>query len=125
MKRSIRSDLAPAPIGPYSQAIESGGIIYVSGQIPIDPKINELVKGGIREQTERVMENLKAVLAQSGASMEDVVMTFVYLIDLNDFQGYNEVYEKYFKEPPARVTVQVSALPRGARVELAAIAHKS
>jgi len=102
MKRSIRSDLAPAPIGPYSQAIESGGIIYVSGQIPIDPKINELVKGGIREQTERVMENLKAVLAQSGASMEDVVMTFVYLIDLNDFQGYNEVYEKYFKEPPAR-----------------------
>jgi 2-iminobutanoate/2-iminopropanoate deaminase len=125
MKRSIRSDLAPAPIGPYSQAIESGGIIYVSGQIPIDPKTNELVKGGIREQTERVMENLKAVLAQSGASMEDVVMTFVYLIDLNDFQGYNEVYEKYFKEPPARVTVQVSALPRGARVELAAIAHKS
>ncbi|BBD72285.1 endoribonuclease [Sulfodiicoccus acidiphilus] len=125
MKKVVRTTQAPTPIGPYSQAVDVGETLFISGQIPVDPSTNELVRGGIREQTERVMENLKAVLDEAGLALEDVVMTFVYLVDLKDFNDYNEVYGKYFKQPPARVTVQVSALPRGAKIEVAAIAHRS
>jgi len=123
MKEIVFTERAPKPIGPYSQAVKVGNTVYVSGQIPIDPVTNEIVKGGIEEQTRRVMENLRNVLEASGTSLENVVMAFVYLKDLRDFQKYNEVYASYFKErSPARVTVQVSALPRDALVEIAVIA---
>jgi len=123
MKEIVFTERAPKPIGPYSQAVKVGNTVYVSGQIPIDPVTNEIVKGGIEEQTRRVMENLRNVLEASGTSLENVVMAFVYLKDLRDFQKYNEVYASYFKERyPARVTVQVSALPRDALVEIAVIA---
>ncbi|MEM0173352.1 MAG: RidA family protein [Sulfolobaceae archaeon] len=124
-KKIIYSERAPKPIGPYSQAIQIGNLLFISGQIAIDPKTNQLIEGGIEEQTERVLENIKAILEQAGFSMSDIVMTFVYLKDLNDFNAFNKVYEKYFKDnPPARVTVQVSKLPRDAKIEIAAIASK-
>ncbi|QKQ99566.1 RidA family protein [Metallosphaera tengchongensis] len=125
MKDVVFSKDAPQPIGPYSQAILTDGFLFISGQIPVDPKSNEVVKGEIREQTERVMENMKGVLSAAGLSFENVVMTFVYLKDLSDFSKFNEVYSKYFKDkPPARVTVQVSDLPKGSLIEIAAIAQR-
>ncbi|BCS93865.1 RidA family protein [Metallosphaera javensis (ex Sakai et al. 2022)] len=125
MKEIIYSENSPKPIGPYSQAVLTDRILFVSGQIPLDPKTNELVKGGIEEQTRQVMENLKGILSSAGMTLDNVTMSFVYLKNLQDFPKFNEVYAKYFKEkPPARVTVQVGDLPRGSLVEIAVIAYK-
>jgi 2-iminobutanoate/2-iminopropanoate deaminase len=121
--RVVRTSSAPGAIGPYSQAIAAGGFLFVSGQIPLDPGTGRPVDGGIAEQVGRVLENLKAVLQAGGAGMETVVKTTVYLTDLSEFPGMNEVYARYFgSDPPARTTVQVSALPKGVKVEIDAIA---
>ena len=121
--RAITTKDAPAAIGPYSQAVEHAGMIFLSGQIPLDPATGSLVEGSIEAQTERVLDNLAAVLAASGAGFADVVRTTIYLVDLGDFQRVNETYGKRFTGVfPARATVQVAALPRGARVEIDAIA---
>lgn len=122
--KAISTADAPAAIGPYSQAIHSGDLVFLSGQVPIDPKTGELVGGDIAAQTERVLDNLAAVLAAAGAGFGDVVKTTIYLVDLGDFQVVNQTYAKRFSSaPPARATVQVSALPKGARVEIDAIAR--
>ncbi|BCU70981.1 RidA family protein [Stygiolobus caldivivus] len=116
---------APKPIGPYSQAIKVENTIYVSGQIPVDPKTGEVVKGGIKEQTKAVLENIKAVLNAAGFSLSDVVMSFVYIKDMNLFSEFNAVYAEYFGEkPPARVTVEVSRLPKDVLIEIAVIGSK-
>jgi 2-iminobutanoate/2-iminopropanoate deaminase len=122
--KPVNSLEAPAAIGPYSQAIDAGDYVFLSGQVPIDPKTGDLVHGDIAAQTERVLDNLGAVLHAAGCSFGDVVKTTIYLMDLGDFQTVNAVYAKRFTAaPPARATVQVSALPKGARVEIDAIAH--
>jgi len=114
---------APGAIGPYSQAIRHGSMVFLSGQIPLDPSTGAIVEGDIRAQTDRVMKNLEAVLGAAGLDFGHVVKTTIYLVDLGDFQAVNEVYGGYLREPfPARATVQVSALPRGARVEIDAVA---
>ena len=116
---------APKAIGPYSQAVEASGsrTLWLSGQIPLDPATGEMVQGDVAAQTERVMQNLGAVLARAGAGFEHVVRCTIYLVDLADFAKVNEVYGRSFPEdPPARATVQVAALPRGARVEIDAVA---
>jgi 2-iminobutanoate/2-iminopropanoate deaminase len=124
--KAISTADAPAAIGPYSQAIHAGDLVFLSGQVPIDPKTGELVGGDIAAQTERVLDNLGAVLAAAGCAFGDVVKTTIYLVDLADFQAVNQTYAKRFTAaPPARATVQVSALPKGARVEIDAIARKS
>ncbi|AAK43303.1 RidA family protein [Saccharolobus solfataricus] len=126
MKEIIFTEKAPKPIGPYSQGVKVGDILYVSGQIPVDPKTNEVVGKNIEEQTIRVIENIKAVLEAAGYMLDDVVMSFVYLKDIKDFQRFNEVYSKYFSnKPPARVTVEVSRLPRDVLIEITVIAQKS
>jgi len=120
----VTSPDAPAPVAAYSQAIACGGFLFCSGQIPLDPKTGEMVAGGIEEQTQRVLDNLKAVLAAAGASLADVVKTTVYLADFSEFQAMNAVYVRAFPtDPPARASIGVSALPRGAKVELEAIAR--
>src|SRR5438128_3333950 len=122
---AVQSSQAPRAIGPYSQAIDvaAGSFVFVSGQIPLDPATGELVQGDMVAQTERVMQNLKAVLASAGASFDDVVKTNIYVADLNDFTQISEVYGRYFqKSPPARATVQMAALPQGARVEIECVA---
>jgi len=125
VKEVVFTERAPKPIGPYSQAIRLGNLLFVSGQIPIDPATNEVVKGGIKEQTERVLENVRAILEAANMTLDDVVMAFVYLSDMADFPQFNEVYSRYFKErPPARVTVAVKSLPRDVKVEIAVIAGK-
>jgi 2-iminobutanoate/2-iminopropanoate deaminase len=122
--KAISTPKAPAAIGPYSQAIRAGELLFLSGQIPLDPATGELVAGDIAAQTERVLDNLGAVLAAAGAGFDAVVKTTIYLVDLGDFQAVNALYGKRFSaSPPARATVQVAALPRGARVEIDAIAH--
>jgi 2-iminobutanoate/2-iminopropanoate deaminase len=124
MRKSITSLLAPKAIGPYSQAVEASGgrTLWLSGQIPLDPATGELVGGDVAAQTERVMQNLAAVLEAAGAGFEDVVRCGIYLVDLADFAKVNEVYGRRFPQhPPARSTVQVAALPRGARVEIDAV----
>ncbi len=124
--KAVATDDAPAAIGPYSQAIASGHFVFLSGQIPLDPKTGNLVEGGIKAQTERVMQNLAAVLKAAGCTFSDVVKTTIYLTSLGDFQAVNEIYGKAFESsPPARATVEVSALPRGAMVEIEAIAIKA
>lgn len=124
--KAVTSLSAPSAIGPYSQAIDAGDFVFLSGQVPIDPKTGELVTGDISVQTDRVLDNLGAVLEAAGCSFADVVKTTIYLMDLGDFQAVNATYAKRFAEaaPPARATVQVSALPKGARVEIDAIAKK-
>jgi 2-iminobutanoate/2-iminopropanoate deaminase len=123
MKTAIHSDHAPKAIGPYSQAILHNGLAYLSGQIPLDPATGQLITGDIAAQTERVLENLKAVLAACGSSLDAVLRTTVYLADMADFPAMNEVYARYFTHPaPARSTIQAAALPRGARVEIDCIA---
>lgn len=123
MKESVASPSAPAAIGPYSQAIRAGSFVFLSGQIPLDPATGALVPGDIAAQTTRVMENLRAVLAAAGCSFADVVRTTIYLTDLAHFAAVNETYGRFFEAPfPARATVQVAALPRGAQVEIDAIA---
>lgn len=125
MARSvIKTNNAPQAIGPYSQGIRFGQFIYTSGQIPIDPKSNTIVSGGIKNQTKQVLDNLKAVLASSGASMQDVVKTTVYLTNMMDFAAMNEVYATYFTEPfPARSTVQVAKLPKEVAIEIDVVAY--
>lgn len=121
----LHSNDAPKAIGPYSQAIQvdAGKLTFLSGQIPLDPKTGQLVEGDIVAQAERVMENLRAVLAAGGLTFDHVVRSTIFLLDMNDFQKVNEVYGRRFQgAPPARVTVQAAALPRGARVEIDAIA---
>lgn len=125
VRRVVRATQAPPAIGPYSQAIAAGDFIYTSGQIALDPKTGEMIAGGVAEQTEQVLKNLSAVLAAAGSGLEQVVKTTVFLTDMDDFAAMNEVYQKYFKtEPPARSTVGVARLPRGARIEIEAIAIK-
>ncbi|HXU39750.1 MAG TPA: RidA family protein [Blastocatellia bacterium] len=123
MKDRVHTDDAPKAIGPYSQAIKANGFVFASGQIPLDPSTMQIVDGGIREQTERVMKNLDAVLQAAGSSLEGVVKTTVFLKDLTDFVEMNEVYGSFFKQtPPARSTVEVARLPRDVRVEIDVIA---
>ena len=123
-KTIIQTDGAPAAIGPYSQAVRAGDFVYCSGQIPLDPSTGQMVEGDVVAQTEQVMRNLEAVLKAAGAGVDRVVKTTIFLVDLGDFARVNETYAKYFKGgPPARATVQVSALPRGSRVEVEAIAY--
>lgn len=122
-KQIIESLEAPKPIGPYSHAVRLGDLVFSSGMIGIDPKNGELVKGGVRAETHQVMENLAAVLRTGGASFAEVLRVTIYLTNLGDYPEVNEVYGSYFtSEPPARSTVQVAALPRGAAVEIDAIA---
>ena len=121
--QALSTDNAPKAIGPYSQGIVAGGMVFLSGQIPLDPKTQQMVQGDVRAQAERVMENLAAVLAAAGVGFGDVVKATIFLVDLNDFATVNEVYGKRFPSaPPARSTVQVAALPKGARVEIDLIA---
>ncbi len=122
--KAVRTDGAPAPVGPYSQAIEHGGWVFASGQVPLDPATGKLVGGDIEAQTRTVLANLKAVLEAGGASFSNVVRTTIYLTDLADFPRVNAVYGEHFSnEPqPARATVQVAALPLGAEIEIDAIA---
>jgi 2-iminobutanoate/2-iminopropanoate deaminase len=123
IKQTIHTDKAPKAIGPYSQAVIYNGIAYLSGQIPLDPATGQFVEGGIAEQTERVMLNLKAVLEASGSSLKQVLKTTVFLADMAEFPKMNEVYAMFFPEnPPARATVQAAGLPRGARVEIECVA---
>jgi 2-iminobutanoate/2-iminopropanoate deaminase len=123
VREIIQTDHAPAAIGPYSQAIKTNGLIFASGQIPIDPKSGQFVEGGIKEQTKQVLKNLSAVLEAAGSSLSRVVKTTVFLADMQEFGAMNEVYGEFFKEePPARATVEAARLPRDARVEIEAIA---
>ena len=125
MKTVIATTTAPQAIGPYSQAIAAGGFVFLSGQIPLDPATGEMVSGDIQVETERVLENLAAVLHAAGADFSHVVRTTIFLTNLADFAVVNETYAKRFSAaPPARATVQVTALPRGARVEIDAVAYK-
>jgi 2-iminobutanoate/2-iminopropanoate deaminase len=125
MKRIVHTSDAPMAIGPYSQAVEAGGFLFVSGQIPLDPRTGNLVHGDVKAQTEQVMENAKAILAAAGCGMDRVVKTTIYLKSIGDFAVVNEVYGGYFPaNPPARATVEVSSLPKGATVEIDFIAWK-
>ena len=121
----VSTEKAPQAIGPYSQAVIAGDFLFTSGQIPLDPATQALVAGDIRAQTERVMENLGAVLAAGGTSFDRVVKATIFVVDLADFAAVNEIYGKRFpKNPPARSTVQVAALPKGARVEIELVARR-
>ncbi len=121
-KEAIHSDNAPKAIGPYSQAIKSGSMVYLSGQIPLDPASMELISHDIAEQTRQVLDNLTAVANAAGGTLDDFVKLTIYLTDLNHFSVVNDVMESYFSSPfPARATIEVSALPRGAQVEIEAI----
>ena len=123
MKNVIATEKAPKAIGPYSQAIVSNGFAFLSGQIPLDPATGQIVAGGIAEQTERVIENIRAVLEACGASLESVVKTTVFLKDIAEFSAMNEVYARHFSiNPPARSTVETARLPRDVRVEIEAVA---
>jgi 2-iminobutanoate/2-iminopropanoate deaminase len=123
MNEVISTNEAPGAIGPYSQAIRTGGLVFCSGQIPIDTATGEFVEGGVAEQTDQVLKNLGAVLKAAGTSLEKVVKTTVFLADMNDFGAMNEVYGKYFSSnKPARATVQAARLPRDARVEIECVA---
>ncbi len=123
MKKIIRTDRAPKAIGPYSQAVSENKFIFTAGQIGISPETGEIVQGGVKEQTKQALENLKAVLQAGGADLQDVVKTTVYLTKAEDFPLMNGVYAEYFaKEPPARTTIFVAGLPKGALVEIDAIA---
>jgi 2-iminobutanoate/2-iminopropanoate deaminase len=125
-KEAIRSEAAPQAIGPYSQAVRSGSLVFVSGQIGLDPDGGDLVPGGATAEAERALRNLEAVLAAAGLGFDDVVRVTIYLVDLADFAAVNDVYRHRLRSPyPARATVGVSSLPRGARVEIDAIAVAS
>lgn len=127
-KKAVSTSKAPAAIGPYSQAIETDGVIYTSGQVALDPATGQLVEGGIAEQTTRVLENLKAVLAEAGCELKDVVKTSVFLKDMNDFAAMNQVYGRYLAPEgvvaPARSTVEVARLPKDGLVEIEVIARR-
>lgn len=119
----IATDRAPGAIGPYSQAVRAGNLVFASGQIPIDPATGQFVPGGIAEQTEQVLRNLTAVFEGAGLTLKHVIKTTVFLADMDDFTAMNEVYGRFFvAQPPARATVEAARLPRDARVEIEAIA---
>jgi 2-iminobutanoate/2-iminopropanoate deaminase len=123
IRQAVATDKAPKAIGPYSQAIKAGNLLFVSGQVPIDPPTGAIIEGDIAAQTDRVMRNLSAILEAAGASMDHVVRCTVYLADMNDFAAMNEVYGSYFAQPaPARATIQAVRLPKDARVEIDVIA---
>jgi 2-iminobutanoate/2-iminopropanoate deaminase len=123
MKQMISTEKGPKAIGPYSQAVVFGGLAFLSGQIPIDPASNKVIEGGISAQTERVLENIKAILEACGASLESVLKTTVFLKDIADFVPMNQTYERYFPaNPPARSTIQAAKLPRDVSVEIEVIA---
>ena len=123
MKRIVKTNKAPKAIGPYSQGIIAGNFMLISGQIAIDPDTNEMITGTIEAETEQVLKNIGAILNEAGLTYENVVKTTVYLTDLNDFVKMNEVYARFFKtNPPARAAIQVSKLPKGAKIEIEAIA---
>ena len=123
-KNIVTTSKAPAAIGPYSQAIKIGGFLYTSGQISLDAETMEMVKGSIEIETEKVLQNLKAILIADGLDLNHVIKTTVYLTDLGDFSRMNQVYESFFSSnKPARACVQVAALPKGAKIEIDAIAH--
>ncbi|HOI37498.1 MAG TPA: RidA family protein [Bacillota bacterium] len=123
MKSVVRTDAAPAAVGPYSQGIRVGNLLFVSGQLPLDPATGTFVEGGIEEQTARCLDNIKAILAQTGISMDSVVKTTVFLADMDDFAAMNKVYSSYFKtDPPARSAFQVARLPKNGQIEIEAIA---
>ena len=123
MKERVQTDKAPKAIGPYSQAIKANGMLFASGQVPIEPASGQLINGTIAEQTTQVLSNLQAVLEAAGTSLDRVVKTTVFLADMNDFSEMNETYAGFFSElPPARSTVEVSRLPRDARIEIDVIA---
>jgi 2-iminobutanoate/2-iminopropanoate deaminase len=125
-KQTIQTTNAPAAIGPYSQAVRAGDLLFVSGQIPLDPKTGELVRGSISEETKKVLDNLKAIIEAAGGSLGDVVKTTIFLKDMGSFAAVNEVYGTYFPQPfPARATVEVARLPRDVNVEIEAIAKLS
>jgi 2-iminobutanoate/2-iminopropanoate deaminase len=122
-KKVIHTDRAPEAIGPYSQAIQAGDFLFLSGQIPLDPKTGELVKGGIRIQTRQVLENIRGVLESQGSGMKDVVKATIFLRDIGNFNQVNEIYATYFpSSPPARSTVEVAKLPKDADIEIEMIA---
>lgn len=124
MREAVSSSAAPAAIGPYSQAIRAGNLLFVSGQIPLDPATGTMVEGGIAVQTHRVFRNLAGILEAAGTSLDHVVRATVYLADMNDFAGMNDVYGGYFSPPaPARSTIQAARLPKDARVEIDVIAE--
>jgi 2-iminobutanoate/2-iminopropanoate deaminase len=124
MKHIITTDKAPNPIGPYSQAIRAGGLLFLSGQTPMDPATGQLVEGDIAAQTARALDNLKAVVEAAGSSLDRVVKTTVYMKDLSEFAAMNEVYATYFSaNPPARSTIEAARLPRDCRVEIDLIAE--
>lgn len=123
MRHAVATDSAPKAIGPYSQAIRAGSLLFVSGQVPIDPATGQIIEGDIAAQTHRVFRNISEILKAGGASLDHVVRTTVFLADMNDFVAMNEVYAGYFASPaPARATVQVSRLPKDARIEIDVIA---
>jgi 2-iminobutanoate/2-iminopropanoate deaminase len=125
MKKAFRTDQAPNPVGPYSQVVQVGELLYLAGQVPLTPK-GTMNDGDIAAQTRQVLNNLKAVLEAAGCSMDNIVKTTIFLADLGDFEIVNKVYAEYFREPyPARSTVEVSKLPKGARLEIDAIASRS
>ncbi len=125
MKQVIKTENAPAAIGPYSQAIEINNTLYISGQIPLDPKTGNIVTGGIKEQTEQVMKNIAAILKEAGYSFSDVVKSTCLLSDINNFTAMNEVYAEYYPvDPPARAAFAVKDLPKGALIEIETIAAK-
>ena len=123
MKNIVSTENAPAAIGPYSQAVKHNGLVFLSGQIPLDPASGQIVEGGIAEQTARVLENIRVVLGASGSSLDRVLKTTVFLKDMGEFPAMNEIYARYFPvEPPARSTVEAARLPRDVRVEIDCIA---
>ena len=125
MKKVIVTDKAPGAIGPYSQAVQAGGFLFASGQIPLDPTTGELITGSIEDQARRVLENIKGLLESAGYAMGDVVKVLVFAADIKDFAAINEIYAQYFTEnPPARSFVAVKDLPRGAKVEIEVVAWK-
>jgi 2-iminobutanoate/2-iminopropanoate deaminase len=125
MKKIIKTEKAPKAVGPYSQAIENRGILFISGQIPVDPESGEMISGTIREQTRQVLKNINSILTAGGYSKKDVVKCTCYLKDITDFQEMNKEYAIYFEgEPPARAAIEVSNLPLGAKIEIEAVAMK-
>lgn len=126
MKKVINTERAPKAIGPYNQAIEANGFLYISGQIPIDPTTSKMVEGGIKEQAEQVMRNIKAILETAGYSFAEVIKSTVLLSDMADFAAMNDVYARYYNQnPPARAAFAVKGLPLGALIEIETIAVKS
>ncbi|MGQ9502894.1 MAG: RidA family protein [Anaerolineae bacterium] len=124
-RRIITTEQAPSAIGPYSQGVQAGNLIFTAGQGPVDPATGQLIAGSIEEQTRQTLRNIEAILAAAGCTMADVVKTTVFLVDMSDFKAMNSVYAEFFPvAPPARSTVQVSALPLGARIEIEAVAFR-